>query len=268
MKTKETKEEKASTALPMVASDAVINALDKCVDAGLLAHAETSSFRRTLTLASAIGELRSLLTPKVMEPIMNLQNTSLGFKTDQPAGYQVDIVRDCLIEACLNGVYPVGNEFNIICRQCYITKEGFAHKLRDVQGLSYTITPGIPRAHGENGAVQPMTIEWTYNGKNNVKAMEFAIRVNRMMGADAIIGKATRKARAWLFTTITGQEVGDGDVEAIIDVPGKKSPFEQPPVEEDDDSGKKSPFEQPPVEEDGDLFQEAVNSKRPSPSIN
>jgi len=243
-KTKETKEEKASTALPMVASDAVINALDKCVDAGLLAHAETSSFRRTLTLASAIGELRSLLTPKVMEPVMNLQNTSLGFKTDKnPGGYPLDVVRDCLIEACLKGVYPVGNEFNIIAGQCYITKEGMGHLLRDIPGLSYTITPGIPRGHGDNGAITPMLVEWTYGGKENRKELHVPTRVNRMMGVDAILGKATRKARAWLYATITGQEIGDGDADnnaGVIDIEPenggakveKTSPFEQQPKDE------------------------------------
>lgn len=224
----------------VVANEAVVTALDECVKNGLMAKGELSTFKRTLSIASAIGELRSLLTPKVMEPIMNLQNTSLGFKTDQTSGYQVDVVRDCLIEACLNGVYPVGNEFNIIARQCYITKEGFAHKLRDIHGLSYTITPDIPHLNTEGTAILEMTIEWTYNGKSNTKAMKFAIRVNKMMGADAIIGKATRKARAWLYTTITGQEVGDGEAEPIIidiESNGKKeSPFEKP-VEEETPSG-------------------------------
>jgi len=222
----------------VVANEAVVTALDECVKNGLLAKGEQSTFKRTLTIARAIGELRSLLTPKVMEPIMNLQNTSLGFKTDQTvSGYQVDVVRDCLIEACLNGVYPVGNEFNIIARQCYITKEGFAHKLRDIHGLSYTITPDIPHLNAEGtGAILAMSIEWTYNGKSATKAMKFAIRVNKMMGADAIIGKATRKARAWLYTTITGQEVGDGEAEPIIiDIDSnekKESPFEKPLEEE------------------------------------
>ena len=32
------------------------------------------------------------------------------------------------------------------------------------------------------------------------------------MGADAVIGKATRKARYWLFSFLTGTEFGEGDV--------------------------------------------------------
>lgn len=227
--------------LVLTVSDALVAKLDKCVESGVLAFKEASTFKRTLMIASAIGELRVALTPKVMEPIMNLQNSSIGFKTDQPNGYPVDIVRDCLIEACMKGVYPVGNEFNIIARQCYITKEGFGHKLRDIHGLGYSITPGIPTMCGDNGAIISMTIEWTIGGKTQSKEMKFAIRVNRMMGADAIIGKATRKARAWLYTTVTGQELGDGDVDgAVIDVTpnydGKEehrvSPFEQRESEE------------------------------------
>ena len=32
------------------------------------------------------------------------------------------------------------------------------------------------------------------------------------MGADAVIGKATRKARKWIYDTITGSEIPEGDV--------------------------------------------------------
>ena len=32
------------------------------------------------------------------------------------------------------------------------------------------------------------------------------------MGADAIVGKATRKAYAWLYEEVTGNQVSDGDV--------------------------------------------------------
>ena len=114
-----------------------ISALDKAAENGLVAQREVSAFKKMALVAGAIGELRNLLTPKVMAPIMALQNTSIGFKTDNPAGYPLEVVRDCLIEATLKGVYPVGNEFNIISRQCYITKEGYFHKLRDIPNFGY-----------------------------------------------------------------------------------------------------------------------------------
>lgn len=213
-----------------------ISALDKAAANGLIAQQEASAFKKMALVAGAIGELRSLLTPKVMEPIMALQNTSIGFKTDNQGGYHLDIVRDCLIEATLKGVYPVGNEFNIISRQCYITKEGYYHKLRDIPNFSWIEVPGIPRNVGENGAVIKIKLEWTKDKKTNSRELELAIRVNKGMGADAVIGKAIRKARAWLFSTVTGQDAGDGDVEdAVIDVPAgdvkdtPESPFERKP---------------------------------------
>lgn len=212
-----------------------VAALDKAAASGIIAQREASQFKRTLLVSTAMRELQNLLTPKIMTPIMNLQNKSLGFRTDNPAGYPVDVVRDCLIEATLKGVYPVGNEFNILAGRCYITKEGYFHKLRDIPKFSWIEVPGIPRNVGDMGAVIKVSLEWTHEGKKGAKELELAIRVNRGMGADAIIGKAIRKARAWLYTTITGQEIGDGEVDGdVIDVEVKdtKSPFEQDPKPE------------------------------------
>jgi hypothetical protein len=220
----------------LVIANETITALDKAAEAGLIAQKEASQFRKMAMVAGAIQGLRALLIPKVMEPIMALQGTSIGFRTDKDTkgGYDVDTVKDCLIEATLNGVFPVGNEFNIIAGKCYITKEGFGHKLRDISGLSYTLTPGIP-VMKNGGAIITINVEWTYNGKPKVKDLELAIRVNSGMGTDAIIGKAIRKARAWLFTAVTGQEVGEGDVSDldVIDVKATdaESPFEKQPKE-------------------------------------
>lgn len=220
----------------LVIANETIAALDRAAANGLVAQKEVSQFKKMALIAGSINELRALLTPAVMKPILALQNTSIGFKTDRPnGGYDVDTVRDCVIEATLKGVFPVGNEFNIISGQCYITKEGFGHKLRDVPGLSYTLTPGIPRVPNENGAIIKVQVEWNYNRKDGSKELELAIRVNKGMGTDAIIGKAIRKARAWLYTTVTGQEIGDGDADCdVIDIKADPvaSPFEQPPPQE------------------------------------
>ncbi|MDD3165296.1 MAG: hypothetical protein PHS97_05515 [Oscillospiraceae bacterium] len=218
----------------LIIANETVAALDKAAANGLLAQKEASQFKRMMLVSMAIGELKNLLTPKIMEPVMHLQNTSIGFKTDNPSGYPVDVVRECLIEATLKGVFPVGNEFNIISRQCYITKAGYFHKLRDIPNFSWIETPGIPRNVGDTGAVIKVHLEWTLNKQKFDKELELAIRVNRGMGSDAIIGKALRKARAWLYTGVTGQEVGDGDVDSdIVDVPQIKeaqSPFEEQPV--------------------------------------
>ena len=195
--------------LPAV-SDEIITALDTAASNKSLTV--KSQFQRAFATANAVAQLKALLTPQVMAPIMNLQNTALGFMTDRrEGGYELETVKECLIDAVLSGVSPVGNEFNIIAGRAYITKNGMKHKLMQIDGLAYTMTPGIPKMAGEQGAAIIMQIDWTYKGKTEHKDLAVAVRINKGMGTDAIIGKATRKAAAWLYETVTGQTVDEGD---------------------------------------------------------
>jgi hypothetical protein len=171
-------------------------------------------FQKAFQVAEATRVLKEVLNDDYMKPIMLLQGSRLGFKTDKDTsgGYHITIVKQCLIEAVLTGVQPSMNHFNIIAGNCYLTKEGFGYLLSKLQGLTYEIVPFIPKVEG-NQAVIVMKITWSmYGGKTEVREIEFAIKVNNFMGADAIIGKATRKARAWLYNTITGVEIAEGDI--------------------------------------------------------
>lgn len=169
-------------------------------------------FEKAYLIAQATIELREALTPEYMKPIMALQGSKLGFKSDK--AYPENVVKDCVIEAVLTGVQPCGNHFNIIAGNCYITKEGFGYLLGKLEGIDYKIIPELPRIQGQSAAVK-MQINWTANGKSNSETIDFAIKVNQYSGADAVIGKATRKARAWLFNSLTGAEIGDGDVNDV-----------------------------------------------------
>lgn len=212
----------------LTVTEKTITALDAAASSGMLAQNEVSQFKRMFAVAGAMENLKNLLTPELMQPVMALQNSAIGFRTDkQHDGYPVEVVKECLIEATLKGVYPVGNEFNIIAGRCYITKEGFGHKLRDIPNFSWAEIPGIPRTM-QGGAIIKFMLEWKHNGNPGKRELEICVRVNNGMGTDAIIGKATRKARAWLYGYITGQEIGEGDAEdTIVDVPIVESKFEQ-----------------------------------------
>ena len=215
------------TTTALTVTEKTITALDQAAACGMLAQNEVSQFKRMFAVAGAMENLKNLLTPELMHPVMALQNSAIGFRTDKPQGYPVDVVKECLIEATLKGVYPVGNEFNIIAGRCYITKEGFGHKLRDIPNFSWAEIPGIPRTM-QGGAIIKFMLEWKHNGNPGKRELEICVRVNNGMGTDAIIGKATRKARAWLYGYITGQEIGEGDAEdTIVDVPIVESKFEQ-----------------------------------------
>lgn len=178
----------------------------------VIASDQLIGFEKAYLIANAAGELKKLLSSEYMRPIMELQNNRLGFKTDKPGGYDEATVKNCLIEAVLTGVQPFGNQFNIIAGNCYITKEGFGHLLGKFPGLTYEVIPGLPRINGEKtSAAILMKVEWTLNGTSKTRELDIATKMNNFMGTDAVIGKATRKARAWLFSTITGTELGDGD---------------------------------------------------------
>ena len=204
-------------------NELVVRQLDDVAKVGVEAQLIANQFEKTFAIADVVQRLQGLLTTQVLKPIMDLQGKKLGFKVDKP--YPENIVRDCLIEATINGVYPVGNQFNIIAGNFYITKEGFAHKLKNISGLSYQLSCGIPKTQPA-GAVVDVDIEYTFNGENKKKVLPLAIRVNSGMGSDAIIGKATRKASAWLYNTITGQNLQDGDTDDIINVTPKTSKLE------------------------------------------
>lgn len=176
-------------------------------------------FEKAYHIANAISDLKTILTPEYMKPIMALQGNKLGFKTDKDGavGYPEEVVKNCLIEAVLTGFEPWGNQFNIIAGNMYGTKEGFGAVLNKTKGLKWDITPGLPRINAaKDGAAVQMKITWTYGAElEQVKEIDFAVKMNSFAGVDAAIGKATRKARAWLFNKINGTEVGEGDVQDI-----------------------------------------------------
>jgi len=179
----------------------------------VIGNKEIQLFEKAFLTASAIQQLKSALTPEFMAPIMALQGSKLGFKTDRDkdGGYPETVVKNCIIEAVLQGFQVVGNQFNIIAGNTYGTKEGYGYLLSQLTGLWYEITPNLPRVKDQSAAIV-MSIVWKYNGASGQKDLDIPVKVNSMMGTDAIIGKATRKARHWLYCSLTGSEMPEGDV--------------------------------------------------------
>jgi hypothetical protein len=209
-------------------TDERVAALDAIAKESQLVLGGDSPFKTMFGLAQGVQALQGALTPELMAPIMALQNKALGFRCDKT--YPVEVVKDAIIEATIRGLQPTGNEFNIIGGRCYITKEGFGRLLANIDGLKYMITPGIPRMTSQ-GAEAPVNVRWKYRGEEHDETLTFPVRVNSGMGADAINGKATRKARAWLYAQVTGMELGEGDVNDSmepINVTPKESRFDAP----------------------------------------
>lgn len=193
-----------------------------------------------LIMARAMKQLRGLLNQAVMSDVMELMNTPLGFKTDRDPSrrvkvgdkweeqkpYQLEVVRDVMIQALIRGLRPTGNEINIIAGNLYVTKEGFERLLREFPSLAkLSIEIGVPAMVGD-GALVPCRASWELSGVSDMLVCEksgdadyrIPVRVNAAMGCDAIQGKAKSKLYRRIYERLTGtaiaseEEAADGDI--------------------------------------------------------
>jgi len=204
-------------------SESIEQAIREC---GISGIAKLPKFLQAIRMAQGIAALRQALTDQfVQQALMPLQGTSLGFLTDQDTkgGYGLAVVRDCAIEAMLRGFNVVGNEFNIIAGRFYGTRNGFERLVAEFPGMrNLVLQPGVPVIGNEKGGLVPFTATWTLQGVDmridcqQTAAGDFRIpvKVNSGMGADAVIGKATRKMLYRIYQRINGSSYGltDGEV--------------------------------------------------------
>lgn len=201
-----------------------------------------NGFQKAFVMSSAIAIIREQLTDEYMAPIMMLQGSSLGFKTDldtikekdekgkwvtkKGSGYPLEIVRECLIEAIFLGLEVTGNQFNIIGENMYPTREGFGALLDKMKGLKKNFEyKNIQQPSGQKVAYVTVNITWQLEGESAQKQIvEFPIKSNDYTSYDALVGKAERKAKRWLYNTIKGTDISDGDVNDIphVDVTNKE----------------------------------------------
>jgi hypothetical protein len=191
--------------------------LNNIVDS-VITQVHLKGFERAYATATAIGQLKEILTPEYLTPIMALQGNRLGVKTDKDksGGYPMDVFKNCLIEAVLMGLNCYGNEWNIIAGNCYVTKEGLGRLLATWNGLQYTLICGTPKPQSDGkSAVIEVELKWTINGNEKKQVVPISVKMDQWTSVDALIGKATRKGRAWLASAISGIEITDGDIEDI-----------------------------------------------------
>jgi len=169
------------------------------------------------------------------ELIMGLQNSPMGFKTDNKSGYDQNKVIECAVVALSYGCHLSGNHFNIIASNAYITKEGYFYKLSEMvknSGLNYRIVHGIAEPTDKFETLWKIESEvfWSY-GRNKEKGqkLSFVIKgaglkkdwktkevmvdqykqTTSLTTQDQIRGKADRKVMHWLWCTLTSSHIPD-----------------------------------------------------------
>jgi hypothetical protein len=193
------------------------------------------SFSKSITIAKSIDDLRLAVDP-MLPIIMKLMNTSLGFRMDRdpalpvkqgepkPEPYSKEVVREVFIEATLRGFYMVNNEVNIIASRFYGALNGFERIVRSHKNISdFKDIFGVPTRVGDDGAIVKCKAIWKQKSSSGKFVQqeierEFPIRVNRGMGADAILGKSKRKLYAAVYSRLTGVITPDGDATDVSDL--------------------------------------------------
>jgi hypothetical protein len=183
-----------------------------------------SDFLLGIAQARAVGALTDLINEDVMDDVMRLMNTQLGFKTDRnPAQfdkngnrhkpYDRETVKTCVIVALLSGAKLIGNQFNIIAGQFYPTKE-FSHQaILRFPGLSDLIFQiGDITKFGDRAAKVEAVASYKVRGQ----AFEFFCRKTDFMdlrlvvncyansSPDEIRGKAEAKLFRQILSRLTG----------------------------------------------------------------
>ena len=207
-----------NTGLAVIISDTdlqkaneVDNAVNTLLTSGL------KGLALTIAKTKVVGMIGDYLSTDVMKPVMALEGKKYGFLTDQKGEdkYKPEIVKDCFIEAIVQGVEPTGNQFNIIGGKCYITKEGCTHKLKK-NGVYTNVSFGLSyKKEGSNITVMPTTIDWVLKDgvTKGTKTIEFPIRVFDKTTEQAMRGMAERDIKAWLIDELTGVQISVGNVE-------------------------------------------------------
>jgi len=223
---------------PETTTSQKLEMIERVVETSNLAVIEQMpKLQRGLALGKAMKQLRELVDNDVMNDVMELAESPLGFRTDRDGKdkpYPVDVIKDAVIHCLLRGGNLVGNEFNVISGKCYLTKEYYERQVRELVNDLRVIEHVPQMANG--GALVPMEASWVYEGRHDeLKCLKtdegdarIAVRVNAGMGVDAVLGKAYRKLYARIYRRVTGSHWLESEAETTDTVPAIERAEQEP----------------------------------------
>lgn len=184
----------------------------------ILEDQAADQFGKAYVAACAMQQIKAALTDEVMKPIMSLQGSPLGFKTDKDTqgGYDVEVVRNALVTAVLSGLRPTGNEFNIIGGNCYAALNGCERLFNSICEVPAKHEPGLVKIDEQNKrATVSYKITYKIKGQaEKTRELEIATKLaySRSSGAllttdDQVLGKARRKMLHMLLRELKGMEI-------------------------------------------------------------
>ena len=93
-------QQSSAPALRLAESFAALDRFAAANSVTTLLEGDEGAFTLTLKMSAAMQQLREMITPEMMKPIMALQGSSLGFRTDKDkeGGYPESVVKEAMIE--------------------------------------------------------------------------------------------------------------------------------------------------------------------------
>lgn len=179
-----------------------------------------SDIEKMAIMSKALDMVSERLDDNLIKGLKKMENTRLGFQTDKQDGYPISVVRNSLMQALITGVKPIGNEFNIIGGNFYVTKEGFTGLMqRNPNFTELDINQELPEYdHQNKRASVKYKATWKWKGQPMSTNGIVSIKLQYKSGTDfcvtsddAIYGKAERKIKNRIWNMTTGDNLIEGD---------------------------------------------------------
>ena len=196
-----------------LATEESLSAAIPAAGMGKVAHA--------IKVAQAIQSMRDAMPKDMIRAVLQpLAGSPLGFQMDRDS-YPDDVIRDCAIEAVLNGLPLCGNRWNIIGGRFYPRKEGFEDLCSTRCRFTTSVSVGTLPANAYNtGEYVTCTVTIMYLMNELPDGMEpqkhvgrYRVKLNKKSSIpeDLLEGKAKRKALRDLWRILSGIALPEGD---------------------------------------------------------
>ena len=164
---------------------------------------------RALTYAQTRNEVKQMLTGELFNMYKSLAGTVSGFEMDagpggtkdNPKPYSDTVIQEALVEACLQGLQPVGAEFGIIQGKMYIKANGYENRFKRMPGITNVECEAVCSGISGGKATVNVRLHWKKDGADDclrstengqsVEWRKYEVMANTI---DAAIPKGTRRA--------------------------------------------------------------------------
>jgi len=175
-----------------------------------------------LRIAGLRSKLKSIIEDaNVLNLLCSLQNSNIGFKTDNLSGYPKNVLKEIIIDAFMIGLMPTGNQFNIIREKLYITLEGYeALVLPNLDKNSFKFVFEEVSSTNEHSYYK-LKGSYSINGTNYETPAFKVMLPNKKIVSSAIESKLRRKILKEIYRThfvnvgINPPDIDPDDMEKI-----------------------------------------------------